>query len=124
VSPCSDPGRQSQLFNRFLGGQRRWSEVARRPPAEREEDCEEGNSLRRWSVPWEGTSVVVSGHHHHLTVPGQERSSRSTTPDTSSSLASQEELHDVISLLSLKPTTHNQLHHNSKHLPGKNQLKF
>jgi hypothetical protein len=49
-------------------------------------------------------------------VPGQERSSRSTTPDTSSSLASQEELHDVIALLSLKPS--NNLQQNSRHLPG------
>jgi hypothetical protein len=49
-------------------------------------------------------------------VPGQERSSRSTTPDTSSSLASQEELHDVISLLSLKPANHMQ--QNARHLPG------
>ncbi|XP_059471845.1 uncharacterized protein LOC132194539 isoform X2 [Neocloeon triangulifer] len=104
VSPCSDVGRQSQIFSRLLSGQRRWSEVARRPAADREEDCEEGGTVRRWSVPWESTSVVVASHHHqHLTVPGQERSSRSTTPDTSSSLASQEELHDVISLLSLKP---------------------
>jgi hypothetical protein len=49
-------------------------------------------------------------------VPGQERSSRSTTPDTSSSLASQEELHDVISLLSLKPANH--LQQNARQLPG------
>ncbi|XP_065337928.1 uncharacterized protein LOC135938271 isoform X3 [Cloeon dipterum] len=117
ASPSSDIGRQSQIFNRLLGGQRRWSEVARRPPTEREEDCEEGSVVRRWSVPWESTSVVVSGHHHHhLTVPGQERSSRSTSPDTSSSLASQEELHDVISLLSLKSACTGQ--QNPKSLPG------
>ncbi|KAF4522055.1 hypothetical protein B566_EDAN004037 [Ephemera danica] len=92
ISPSSAEAasyRQQQLFCRLLGGQRRWSEVATRRTAERDEECDEG-APRRWSVPWEGPGAGgVPVSQHQLTVPlaAHERSSRSTTPD-SASLAS------------------------------------
>lgn len=110
------------------GPQRRWSEAA---AGEVSGETNNG-TMRRWSMPWE--SSRLADHHSawhgrlnppsKLTVPptsSQDRS-RSTTPDSvwHSSLASQEELQEVIQLLSCRPgVSHStQLYHPSQHLPG------
>ncbi|XP_021926525.1 uncharacterized protein LOC110833141 isoform X2 [Zootermopsis nevadensis] len=109
------------------GPQRRWSEAA---AGEVSGETNDG-TMRRWSMPWE--SSRLADHHStwhgrlnppsKLAVPSassQDRS-RSTTPDSvwHSSLASQEELQEVIQLLSCRPgVSHStQLYHPSQHLP-------
>jgi len=68
--------------------QRRWSEACTAP------EGRVGEAARRWSMPWK------------LSLPGSSSSdrSRSTTPDAiwHTALASQEDLQDVIALLSIK----------------------
>lgn len=76
--------------------QRRWSEVAsqaeRGPP-----------EVRRWSIPWKLALPTAQG--------GDQRS-RSTTPDAvwHTALANQDDLQDVISLLSCQPANTNVPH--------------
>ncbi|KAF6200931.1 hypothetical protein GE061_005378 [Apolygus lucorum] len=72
--------------------QRRWSEAA----AAGHEKVPPDPTLRRWSIPWK------------LALPSAEKS-RSTTPDAvwHNALASQEDLQDAISLLSIKPSNSN-----------------
>lgn len=76
--------------------QRRWSEVAsqaeRGPP-----------EVRRWSIPWK---LALP------TAPGGDQRSRSTTPDAvwHTALANQDDLQDVISLLSCQPANANISH--------------
>ncbi|KAL1116961.1 hypothetical protein AAG570_004289 [Ranatra chinensis] len=82
--------------------QRRWSEAAAAaPPDGKPLEA----ALRRWSIPWKLA----------LPTTNTAERSRSTTPDTvwHTALASQEELQDVISLLSCRPANPN-----SHHLPG------
>ncbi|XP_069695855.1 uncharacterized protein [Periplaneta americana] len=110
------------------GPQRRWSEAA---AGEVSGETSEG-TMRRWSMPWESSRLAEHHTAWHgrlnppskLAVPSansQDRS-RSTTPDSvwHSSLASQEELQEVIQLLSCRPgVSHStQLYHPSQHLPG------
>ncbi|XP_014288304.1 uncharacterized protein [Halyomorpha halys] len=76
--------------------QRRWSEVtsqADRGPPE----------VRRWSIPWK---LALP------TAPGGDQRSRSTTPDAvwHTALANQDDLQDVISLLSCQPANVNPPH--------------
>lgn len=114
--------------------QRRWSEAAAREvacPGMGDTLTAEDGAMRRWSMPWDSSGQNEqhgqwTGRLYpkdKLTVPGgfisQERS-RSTTPESiwHSSLASQEELSDVISLLSCRPTQPLQLHQPSQHIPG------
>lgn len=115
--------------------QRRWSEAAAREvtgPGIGDTLSAEDGAMRRWSMPWDSTGQNeqhgqwtgrLYPKDNKLTVPGgiasQERS-RSTTPESlwHSSLASQEELTDIISLLSCRPNQPLQLHHPSQHIPG------
>ncbi|KAK9499245.1 hypothetical protein O3M35_002317 [Rhynocoris fuscipes] len=80
--------------------QRRWSEAATAT-----HDKTHDPTLRRWSIPWK-LALPTTQHHEK---------SRSTTPDAvwHTTLASQEDLQDVISLLSCRPANAN-----SQHLPG------
>nr|CAD7264823.1 unnamed protein product [Timema shepardi] len=109
--------------------QRRWSEAA---AAEMTGESQDG-TMRRWSMPWESSRLAEPHSTWHgrlnpppskLAVPStasQDRS-RSITPDSlwHSSLASQEELQEVIHLLSCRPglPQSTQLYHPSQHLPG------
>ena len=114
--------------------QRRWSEAAAREvsgPGMGDTLTAEDGAMRRWSMPWDSSGQNEqhgqwTGRLYpkdKLTVPGgivsQERS-RSTTPESlwHSSLASQEELCDVISLLSCRPSQPLQLHQPSQRVPG------
>ncbi|XP_034231943.1 uncharacterized protein LOC117639953 [Thrips palmi] len=113
--------------------QRRWSEAAARETSGIGDTLmAEDGAMRRWSMPWDSSGQNeqhgqwtgrLYPKENKLTVPGgiasQERS-RSTTPESlwHSSLASQEELSDVISLLSCRPTQPLQLHQPSQHVPG------
>ncbi|XP_049785263.1 uncharacterized protein LOC126187940 isoform X1 [Schistocerca cancellata] len=89
---------------------RRWSEAAATDLGG------EGDAIapRRWSVPCPPQRGAAK-----LGVPSQDRS-RSATPDSvwRSSLASQDELQEVIQLLSVQPQQATQLHHPSMHMPG------
>lgn len=80
--------------------QRRWSEAAAGAEGKASE-----STARRWSMPWKLAlpSSIVNDR------------SRSTTPDSvwHTALASQEDLQDVIALLSCKPPTQT-----TPHLPG------
>ncbi|XP_067002901.1 uncharacterized protein [Anabrus simplex] len=110
------------------GPQRRWSEAAAAEMGGESND----STMRRWSMPWESSRLAESHTAWHgrlnptskLAVPStssQDRS-RSTTPDSvwHTSLASQEELQEVIQLLSCRPgfSHSTQLYHPSQHLPG------
>ncbi|KAE8748737.1 hypothetical protein FOCC_FOCC004540 [Frankliniella occidentalis] len=114
--------------------QRRWSEAAAREVSGSgigDTLTAEDGGMRRWSMPWDSSGQNEqhgqwTGRLYQkdkLTVPGgiasQERS-RSTTPESlwQTSMASQEELSDVISLLSCKPNQPLQLHQPSHHIPG------
>ncbi|XP_024080562.1 uncharacterized protein LOC106671995 isoform X2 [Cimex lectularius] len=79
--------------------QRRWSEAA----AAGRDKAPPDPTLRRWSIPWK------------LALPASGEKSRSTTPDAvwHTTLASQEDLQDVISLLSCRPANTT-----TQHLPG------
>ncbi|XP_063239825.1 uncharacterized protein LOC134540812 isoform X2 [Bacillus rossius redtenbacheri] len=107
-----------------LGPQRRWSEAAAAEARAEPEDC----AARRWSMPWESSRLAEHRGRLNpsakLAVPaaGPRDRNRSATPDSvwHSSLASQEQLQEVIHFLSCRPgrTNSTQLYHPSQHLPG------
>ncbi|PNF17085.1 hypothetical protein B7P43_G16096, partial [Cryptotermes secundus] len=115
-------------FWSLQGPQRRWSEAA---AGDVTGETNNG-TMRRWSMPWESSRLAEHHNAWHgrlnppskLAVPsaGSQDRSRSTTPDSvwHSSLASQEELQEVIQLLSCRPGVGHstQLYHPSQHLPG------
>jgi hypothetical protein len=132
VSACqAGPGSRT-----IMNPQRRWSEAAAQDVGGGVSGTSDG-TMRRWSMPWESSKISDSSAawpgsrlypKSKLTVPStcsQDRS-RSTTPESvwHSSMASQEELQEVIQLLSCRPTTtttnHLQLYNPSprQQLPG------
>ena len=83
------------IIKSFFKVKRRWSETA---AAEMSGESAE-NTVRRWSMPWEMRSRLKVPHL-------QDRSSRSTTPDSvwkSATMTSQDGLREAIQLLSCKP---------------------
>ncbi|KAL1456087.1 hypothetical protein WDU94_000841 [Cyamophila willieti] len=86
--------------------QRRWSEAAPLSGGGGQDP-----TLRRWSMPWKLSTPLLPPH----------RASPTATPDTgwSNALIAQDDLSEVITLMSLNPTqSTQQLHYPMQNLPG------